>query len=163
VKHYDSIENLPIWNFYKVKETGLLTYLIIDEGQHGAGITDKFSLELLEVWKSIDSRFITEFGMTEKFTNRMLLEKRILLLELDVIIKGDSLSKARLAAEKMKLDSSDNEVKALSINEIIVSVEKFMGFSINDRICPVQKFFGYVDLMRKVAAENEKLKAQNNG
>jgi len=159
MKIFASIESLPIWNFYKIKETSDITFLFIDEERHGGAITEKEGKELFECWKAIESRFITSFGLNDKFINRLILEQKILLLELDVAIKKDSISKSRLNIELDKLRQADEDAPKGSIVDTVVTVEKFMSFAIDEKVCTVAKFFGYISMMRNV----KQYKAADNG
>lgn len=160
MKYYNSIENLPIWNFYKVKETGDLSYLFVDEKQHGEAMLKAIAKEVFEAWRAIDDRFLFEFGLSEQYVNRLILEKKINELELDVLIYNNSISRARLKAEKAKVEGiKEGEGKA-DLTEVLVNIEKFMSFSIDDKKVSVNKFFGYINLMRRAA---DKYKKKENG
>jgi hypothetical protein len=157
---YNSIDNLPIWNFYKVKETGDLSYMFIDEALHGKAMTQKVAKELFEAWKAIDDRFLFEYGLTEQYVNRMIIEKKILQLELDVLINNDSITRSRLKAEKAKIEGVKEQEGKANLVEVIVNVEKFMNFSIEEKKVCVSKFFGYIELMKRSV---KKLKEKDNG
>ena len=157
---YNSIDNLPIWNFYQVKESGDLSFMYVDEARHGDPMTKKEAKELFDAWKAIDDRFLYEHGLTEQYVNRLIIEKKIIQLELEVLINNDSITRSRLKAEKAKIEGIKEQEGKANLTEVIVNVEKFMNFSIEEKKVCVAKFFGYIELMKRSV---KKLKEKDNG
>ena len=90
----------------------------------------------------------------------MIIEKKILQLELDVLINNDSITRSRLKAEKAKIEGVKEQEGKANLVEVIVNVEKFMNFSIEEKKVCVSKFFGYIELMKRSV---KKLKEKDNG
>jgi hypothetical protein len=147
MEYFKSIDTLPIWNFYKVKESGDLRFMFKDEADYEVSeIRTKLLAEMLEVWKQIESDFTNDFGMTENFINRLILEKRVMRLELDYYCNKTAGAKGRFEQEKRMFESG-GDVK-FSFEETIANIEMFAKFSIDERKCSTKRFFSYINLMR---------------
>ena len=60
---YNSIENLPVFNWFKINETQDLSYLIINKEK-----ARKFNnKETLNIWLKIYSEYLDNFGFNENF------------------------------------------------------------------------------------------------
>ena len=62
VDYFNSIEDLPIWNWWKIAETGNLIYLHKLEEYEG-----KEDYNLIELWNKLQNQYLEEFGITEEF------------------------------------------------------------------------------------------------
>lgn len=81
IKYYDSIENMPIWNFHKTKETKDLKYMVSD------GIIKKQHIPILEnVFLEMSYEYTDELMKIGGISHNFSLLKTIALLELDYFL-----------------------------------------------------------------------------
>ncbi len=158
MKHYKNLSELPIFNFWKIRETGDLTYLFQDyENEEVEKLKKRkvWKAILSDLWRKMDAEFIENFAMTDDFFNRLLIEKKIINLQLDYMITKNSVIRARLKGEQQKLELNyqSGDFKPVKLHEFIAGIEKYIGFQIQEREISTNKVYSYVDQMKAQAAQ----------
>lgn len=153
-KYYDSLSTLPIWNFFKIKLTGQLIYLLKVDNHEEIQVEKTDLIELYEKWEKLDAEFITRFAMNQEFINRCLIEKSILLLKLEELTSKDPFIANRIKAEEMKLENEEEQKGEFDIDKTVGHVEKFMGFQIDVFKTPIAKLYSYINQMKEQAVKS---------
>ena len=78
LKFFDSLSTLPIFNFYKVKFSGSLLYLLKEENIEVVNVTKEEFDTLRKLWVKLEAEFIDRFAMNEYF-RKSLGDDRILV------------------------------------------------------------------------------------
>ena len=158
MKYFETLDDLPIYNFWKVRETGDFVYLFEDFKNEEAGKLTKRKVwkgVLAELWRKMDAEFIENFALTDEFFNRLLIEKKIINLQLDYMLTKSSVIRARLKGEQQKLELNyqNEEFKPVKLHEFIAGIEKYIGFQINEKEISTNKVYSYVKQMKEQAAQ----------
>ena len=157
LKLFDSLSTLPIFNFYKVKFSGSLLYLLKEENIEMINVTKEEFDTLRTLWIKLEAEFIDRFAMNDKFMNRILIEKTILLLKLEELTSNNPLIKNRIKAEEMKLEEgSEGSEESFDIDKTVGYVEKYMGFQIDTFKTPIAKLYSYINQMQENADKSAK-------
>lgn len=161
MKYFESLDELPIYNFWKVRETGDLVYLFQDWKSDEAEAASKrrvWRSVLVDLWRQMDAEFIENFAMTDEFFNRLLIEKKIINLQLEYMISKSSVVRARLKGEQQKLELNyhNEESKPVKLHEFIAGIEKYIGFQIDEKKISTNKVYSYVNQMKEQSRLNEK-------
>jgi hypothetical protein len=136
--YYNSIDNIPCWNFDKIISTG--DYFFLFKGQ-----PEKInSKELEKIWENIYDEFIKEFGISEQF--KMYLERMGAYVQcLDMAYNGGDKSQLTMA-EINKRRAEDYLKSNESKHDIYAVVSKYMGFPCKAKELTVKEFYGYLKL-----------------
>ena len=145
--YYKKIDDLPVWNFWQVIEDNEFGYLLKLENYEE--IPEYDIEQLAKVWDDLDYQYFKYFGIDEKYYDKLIQEKKILLLEIEAIIEKSTFAIVRLRQEKRFLKEMSEEGAKIKNLDMLVSVEKFMGFSLNPKEISVKKFYSYVKNMVK--------------
>lgn len=161
MKYFESLDDLPIYNFWKIRETGDLVYLFQDWKSDEAEAASKrrvWRSVLVDLWRKMDAEFIENFAMTDEFFNRLLIEKKIINLQLEYMISKSSVVRARLKGEQQKLELNyhNEESKPVKLHEFIAGLEKYIGFQIDEKKISTNKVYSYVNQMKEQSRLNEK-------
>lgn len=161
MKYFESLDDLPIYNFWKVRETGDLVYLFEEWKSDQAEAASKrrvWRSVLADTWRKMDAEFIENFAMTDEFFNRLLIEKKIINLQLEYMISKSSVVRARLKGEQQKLELNyhNEESKPVKLHEFIAGIEKYIGFQIDEKKISTNKVYSYVNQMKEQSRLNEK-------
>lgn len=145
---FDSIENLPVYNFYKINETGDFNYLNFPKNTKP---------EILEkTWSKIYDEFLKEFGLSDKYTKWIALNKQLIEYYKNAYCEGKrhELNFARITEAKIKeLDEGEQ----LSLGELIAVVSEGMGFPVPVKETSVYQFYHYLKYLNgRVAKHNTK-------
>ena len=129
---WDSIENMPIYNWIKILETGELKWLFIDKGLE----TDSAA----EHWLGLQQQYIDEFGLDESYKQQLRLMEKLKNLNLDFVLTRDRslLNSIKITEIDLEIDSSK---KIISFYDILDHVEKYKGLHIDPKKTSVMKWY----------------------
>lgn len=130
---FNSIEDMPIWNWIKVLETGKLEWIFIK----GKGrVTNK----LAEHWLVLQQQYIDEFGLDEGYKQKLRLMSQLHNLRLNFVIDRDRSLLNEIKMIEIDLESSNTQ-QPMSFYEIVDHVEKYKGFSLDPKKTSVIKWY----------------------
>ena len=155
---YSKLNKLPIWNYWKVRETSELKYLVVagdEEDYESLKVSDKYWQVLAAVWHQLNIDFIDEFGLSDELFNRLQAEKKLILLELENALNPRPILMSRIMHEKELLNNGVPTVVNTGISTFIAACEKFMGFQIDEKKTSVAKCYSYVKLMQEKQKSQE--------
>ena len=135
---YESLEEIPIAKWWSVCD-GELTKLIID-----GGFTQ---LELYNIYIKLLQDYYDAFGTTEQHKAFVNARYEYACKLAEYIEKQDGTSKMFLLIAKQDLKEvtpTTNKGKELSLMEIIVNLEKSLGFSLDKNTLSTYKFYSYL-------------------
>lgn len=150
IECYNSIDELPIYNWFKVNETNDYGWLL----KKKLRLNDKQRLLLSEAWDKILSEFIDTFGIPEKMKDVLELKREIFVLKCQMTLGGDLLIKNFINIAEFKLKQILKEDKAQSTGSAKVYVEKYLGFKLNERETTVKEFYEYIEALKQQAKQN---------
>ena len=161
---YSSIDNLPIWNYNKILETGNLRYM---------AKTDDFSKHFrynkkkaFVNWEKINDEYINYFGVNENY-------QRILELEAEISINYYDWKVLKIPVARSYYNMAKNELESMqsgpvsgsaeyNIGKQIFYIEREMGFKLEEKNLSVKQFFLYINELSEIAKKitNHGKKAQ---
>jgi hypothetical protein len=148
MKYFESIDELPIYNWNEIHKTGDLTFMLIDRTKT-KGVNFK---KLLEQWELIYEQYILKFGFDSHYLS--ILEKQLYIAEL-IIEKaetGDNSINTFIELEKQLLLKLQEKNKSTGdFYESKSRLEKELGFYIDIRKCSVVEFYSYIKTIEKDA------------
>ena len=127
---YNSIENIPIWNYNKILETGDFEKYEVDP----------------ESWEKIEEEFFNQIGYSEKYFE--ILRLKVDLAKTKVIYyKSDNRAlKTLIEVKKAKLQQAVSVEVGSTFDLMTAQVSKFMGFRIDVKEVSVLEFYNYLKL-----------------
>ncbi len=147
-KLYESLDTLPIWNWFYAHRKGDLSILIIEPTFHVEGEL------LVERWNQLNNEFIERFGLSEsakdirRLENRIAKERIRLIETQNLFIKNRiKILENQLKALKGKYSSSEKHDNEL--DEEIISMEQFLKREIDPRCLSTTKFYLYRKRMQQ--------------
>lgn len=137
------MDDLPIYNFYKIRETEDMQYMC------QSGYNPKYSAILKKKWNVISETYINEHafqGVAKVFYK----QKQLALKEIDYIISGDRFKLNYVERVKKELENlyKRGGEKDDSLYKI-ASVLNKMGYSVDVKRTSCTEFFTYVDLIKE--------------
>ena len=121
---YNSIEELPIWNWFKVFETNELKHIIIE------GVVEDTILK--DTWNKLFSEYIDIFGLDDNLVSHIKHEKKIVLLELEYAIKKKASDLFKIELEMLKVQEKQSEKVQSDFMQVIAQVENALERNINE-------------------------------
>lgn len=151
-KVFRDIDEMPIYNWNKIHETGDLKYLIKD-GFKAESYEIRF---LLRRWKKIYEQYVNRFGFSDDFLSILELEKNIALLKIEKAERGDENIQTFIEIDEIKLQKKKSELNSVKSDffDIKAGVESSLGFHIDPKKCTVVEFYSYIKTLKKKNAKN---------
>ena len=147
--HYNSIYDLPIYNWYKMRKLNDLSFLFKDKSKHKSELTEEQQKYLTDVYLDMLTEFFDEFGQTKDFKKELKLKSEIIDLRLEYASTGDEfiLNDLEMLESELLKKQADNIDKDLNIDEdeqmkiAIAYVGKLLGHPIDTREVSVLQFY----------------------
>jgi hypothetical protein len=150
MKYFRTIEDLPIWNFEKVSETGDIRYIL--------KLEDYFELPeegfdpdaLVDVFIKVSDDLFDNFGVDDKAITKMIEEKDLLILKLRWL-SGERTMKAIFNIKNKIVEERESQKGPTkqSFNERIVMLESYFKKDFDVYKMSVSKFYTYLNLYKK--------------
>ena len=138
---YVSIDDLPIYNWFKVFETGNPKYIVI---------RGKFTKEeLAHQWEQIFGEYVSTFGFSREFIVYFNKRKKLQLLK-------NKYALTKKAALKNLIKFREKELLALNPTEndrsdymtVVMAVEDAINRTIDEKEISVRKFYTYLKKLK---------------
>jgi len=149
IETYQGIEDLPIYNWWKINETNELSWLLLNQ-ELSYYADDKL---LKPLWEKIFDEFIDTFGMPEKMRSILELKRDIQVLEWDIILTGDKSLQTFIDIKNFELQELLKEEKAQTNGQAKIYIEKYMGFRLDEKTLSVKDYYGYVNALKADIAQ----------
>ncbi len=151
---YQDIDEMPIFNWFKISETNDLSWLLLDRKDF-----KKADPKLLEkTFEELRDQWLDTFGIPEKMREVWVLKRDIFVLECDLHLTGDrslitfiEIKKSELQ-EALKAEQADIQ---LTNTEVKAYVEKFMHIKIDAKTTSMRDYYTYVKLLKDEAAKQQ--------
>ena len=150
MKFYRTIEELPIWNYNKVSESGDVRYLLKLEDYFE--LPDKgFKLkELAQTFVNIADELFEGFGVDERAITSMIEEKDILIMKLKWLAGEKTFKTSYKIKSKIKNDREAMVAnKKQTFDERIVMLESYFKKDFDVYKMSVSKFYTYLNIFKK--------------
>lgn len=149
-EYYKSIEELPIFNWFKIQETNDLKWLMKDPGDCTKG-----QVSTLETYmQKMTDEYVDTFGISDEHRRILMLKTDIACLEIDFLLNGDRKINTFLKIKRKELEKLITKSQSRETTNIQVHVSKYMGGSlINMRTTTVKEFYGILQEMKKEATK----------
>ena len=154
VKFYDSIENIPMWNYWKIEETSDLKYLAIGKNYENQFFYDK--LKASNAWTKVNGSYLDVFGVSEHYRDVLMLKRDIALNEYAWERNREPI--ARVYAREAKKELENLELNSLNEKpqDQVFFIEKEMGFKVDPKKISLKDFYSYVNNINKMAKQINK-------
>ena len=158
-RYYQSIDDLPVWNYWKIQDTENLGYLYKDDVPRKSLISHLF---LDYIWQEIQNQFQEEFGSGNRSSYYLDKIRKLMISKMDQVIfetenpKHPKLSRTKMNIRMLEKELMDsNKSSGQSLDQMVAYLEKYMGIAINTKIVSVKRFYTYVQMYQKQVNEFE--------
>ena len=131
---YNSIENLPIYNYNKIIETGDFK---------------KYGVQSAEDWDNIEREFFNQIGYSEKYFEILRIKTDLVITKAKYYKTNNKALKTLIEVKKAKLNQITAEQTGGDFGLMVAQVSKFMGFRIDTKEISVKEFYNFIKLAQK--------------
>lgn len=138
-----SIDELPIWNWWRVSETGNFIYLRKDADYK------KKDYSLSSLWESLNDEYFDAYGISDNTIKAMKLKQKWILKRADFILNNNRFALTECDIIEMDLDDLQNDSKSMSNEESIIYLEERLGREVDPKRTSVKKYYDYINYYSK--------------
>jgi len=142
--YFNSIETLPIWNWWKIAETGNLIYLHKLEDYEG-----KEDYSLMTLWNKLQDEYLNEFGITREFREMLTLKKRWIDVKSKFLITGERFLLNEIEEIEIDLDETNANKIEVKKDETVIMLEQKLNFPLDPKKMSVKKYYNYINYFSK--------------
>jgi hypothetical protein len=143
-EYFNSIEELPIWNWWKIAETGNLAYLFKDEKEY-----NEIDNSLSEVWLDLQNQYLTEFGITDEFEEVLRLKREWINEKANFIITGDRFILNAIDVLEFEMNESMSAKIKVDKESTLITLEERLSRELNSKDLSVAKYYRYINHFSK--------------
>jgi len=143
-RYYKSIEDLPIWNWWKIHEERDFKYLLCEKKRltgHAEDVFDK-----------LYSDFIRTFGISDSYKKYLDKITEIGIAEIDMTLTGDLSMETFIDIMRVELKDITDVSGGGTYMDTAIAVEKNMGFKLNVKEISVFEYYSYIKSLEKSAS-----------
>jgi hypothetical protein len=141
-RYYKSIEDLPVYNWWKLHEENDFKYLLRDSNKK----VNKYSIN---IFKSIKDEFVNEFGIDRRYEQYLDKVWKLEMYNIKMALTGDKSDKIFADILEFEIEDLLNEQETKVHNHGVMHIEKYMGFRLDIKTTTVNEFYGYVKEIEK--------------
>lgn len=140
MKYYQSIEDMPIYNWFKVNN-GDFRFMLVKH-------STKYDFDKAkEAFDKLYSEYIDTFGISESYLKVIELKKNISVLKIEMALTGDRFLKNFIRMSEIELNDINSRTNKTNVNEVKVHLEKYLGFRLNEKETSVKEYYTYLNVM----------------
>ena len=141
-KYYCSIEDLPVYNWWKLHEKNDFKQLL-------RALNDKLDNRVTDVVKSLQNEFIETFGIDANYAAYLRKQIQIELLKIKIIKTKDRSIENVIDILEIELNELTNREEDKGLNTATIAVEKFMGFKLETKKISTFEYYSYIKAIEK--------------
>ncbi len=144
MSYYDSIDELTLDRWEKAQK-GDLTAIRKDE------IRVSEENDLI-AWEALNFDYMEKFGLSRKHIQFNVLQRRLLMLELDYFTTQKGVLKNDIRRVKKQLETffdEDGNKEGVSLDETLIYLSKFMGYRLKKEIVTVKEYYLMIEVYGK--------------
>lgn len=150
-KLHNSIEEMPIYNWWKIHETKDISYLFkkeIDAKKYKKNITLEDNKFLSIRWQRLYNQYIQRYGFSDEFLEVIEKERQIALMKIEMFESEQFTMETAIEIEEYNLNKKkESKIKVKSdFYQNKALIEKRVGFRIDVKNCSVVEFISYTNL-----------------
>lgn len=140
MKLYTSIDDMPVYNWFKCIDLKDYSYCAIDK-------TDLDFEKCKECFSDLYNEFLDVFGVNEHLKNVFELQNQITLLKIDKALYKDESLQTFIELKEIELNEL-LAVKSEKTKTYKVEIEKYLGFRLNEKEVAVKEYYEYLEALK---------------
>lgn len=156
MRPYKHIDDLPLYNYVKIKKTNDLKWLLIAENYDSLNI-DPVKDKLTDIWKEIQFQLMELNGVPDEQQIIINRQREMLLLNIELMTEdnADLINILRIKQRELnEIMDLMNKRKTYTLDELIAHVDKHFG-QIDLHKTSVTRFFTYLKIMQDAKPNKE--------
>jgi len=141
--YFNSIEELPIYNWWKIAETANLIWL------HKNADYTKEDYSLVSLWNSLQNEYLDTFGITSEFEQILKLKKKWIITKSDYLLTNERFKLTELDMIEAEINESMNSKITVDKDDTVIMLETKLNRELNPHKVSVKKYYNYINYFSK--------------
>jgi hypothetical protein len=141
-KYYCSIEELPVYNWWKLHEKN-------DFKQVLRSSKDDLDDRVVELAKELQNEFISTFGVDGNYAQYLRKQIQIELMKINVLKTGDRSLETMIDILEIELEDLTRKEEDRGLNSSTIAVEKWMGFKLDTKKISTFEYYSYIEAVKQ--------------
>ena len=141
--YYTSIDDLPIFNWWKIAETANLIWL------HKEADYTQTDYSLVSLWNSLQNEYLDTFGITDEFEQILKLKKKWIIKKSDYLLTGERFKLNEISMIETDIQDAMNTKITVDKDDTIVMLETKLSRELNPKEISVKKYYNYINYFSK--------------
>ena len=138
------LAQLPIYNWWKIAETGNLIYLHRLEDYDG-----KKDYSLINLWNKLQNEYLDEFGITRDFEAVLTLKKRWINVKSNFLLTGDRFLLNEIDEIEIDIKDTIDTKIAVDKDDTVIMLEQKLSRELDPMKISVKKYYKYINHFSK--------------
>jgi len=138
-KYYQSIKECPMYNWICVSEEEDLKYL---------SKTGNICKRAIKVYNNLQDQIVDKYGINQDFMEILRNKMKIEMLYADVILNKDRSLLTKIEILEIKNEELEAKITKGDIYELVMAIEKNLGFKLDVRAISIDEFFKYTKILK---------------
>jgi hypothetical protein len=143
MKVWDSIDDLPIFFYNKINETGELSYLV--EGWQGVEVDKKTKLKLQPAMENVELEMFQMMGSEPQYQLYLDDLKRLYISKIKGAVENDTLAKINTKVYESEL----NKNKSVKFHDTMAFIHKSLSTYIDPKIMSTRYYYTHLNILSK--------------
>lgn len=143
MKLYESIEDMPVYNWFKCVENKDYKYCLVDIKKY----KDAYLLKCTECFSKLYAEYIDTFGISKQLEDILNIQNQIAVYKINIAL-GKKSDKTFLSIKETELKEK-LEAKQVKTNTTKVIIEKYLGFRLNEKEVTVKDYYNYLEVIKE--------------
>lgn len=139
MKLYESIEDFPVYNWFKCIETKDYSWCLVEKIE----VKEDELYKLAICFENLYFQFLDRFGISDELNDILDIQNQIKVLEIDLKL-GKKTAKIFLNIKKLELEDKLQSDKPKNTTHK-VAIEKYLGFKIDLKSTSVLEYYEYLE------------------
>ena len=144
--YFNSIDNLPIWNWWKIAESGNLIYLQKLEDYDGK---EDYTMKAFELWNKLQDEYLDEFGITDEFRQMLTLKKKWIKAKTDFLVTGERFKLTEIDIIEAQISETMTTKVNVKKEDSMIMLEQKLSFPLDEKKLSVKKYYNYINHFSK--------------
>jgi hypothetical protein len=141
-RYYNSIEELPVLNWWKLHEEDNLNWLLKNPNK-------KVNIYAAGILKEIKAEFVDVFGIDDRYEKYIDKIRELALVNIELSLGGAKSLKNKANMLEIDLEDLLSKEEKKVYNHGVMGIEKYLGFPINEEKITVYTFYSYIKEIEK--------------
>jgi hypothetical protein len=137
--YFNSIDELPIWNWWKCSESGNLIYLRKNSNYEGEDYS------AFELWEDLNNQYFEEYGIGIRLIELMKLKKKWIIKKVDYLVNNNRFALTELDIIEAQMQDNADSGSTVKNSDTIIFLEEKLGFPLDVKKTSVKKYYDYIN------------------